>query len=636
MILYRFMKYSLCAVLLLYAIPIFSQSDTLGYANILVEMAKSKKLSESRYWYILLHYDNECTGTVSHIDDPKYFLSPNGKTNPEAELEATLRSFFDAPKIGEKHPSLRFIARYNWLVSELQIDTSRLPYDPLPEFEKIYSDIAPAALYIIFPSGYIESPASMFGHTLLLIERNNRPWLKAMSVNYAAITQETFGPTFAFKGITGMYKGYFSYLPYYKKILEYNDVEVRDMWEYKFNFSVQEIRKLIMHMVELEGIYSNYYFIDENCGYNLLWLLEAARPELILTSKFTFACEPIDTLREIIKQNAIESNNFRPSKYKKIIHLASTMTDSQVDYSIQIGLGKIEINDDDLSKICSSETERAKVLDLAADYCQYMLAKKHLSIEKYRTIFIKLLTKRSTIATGEDYYSNISVPHSPESSHYSKKAGLSVGFENQQTFSEFQFRITSHELLDDERGLNKNSQLVFGKLSVRYYLEQKKLYLEKFDIVDIDSINPSSRFIIRNCIFLKSGITRELMQENDFERKNSYYITFGPGVAYDVLFTQVYCSPLFYASFAPDYDYNSNTEFGARLGFINELGFWKGRMEAQYKRGPFINVHDVFLFKVEERVALDVNTYLVYEFAYLNSFQNAIFENKFSIQHCFH
>ena len=33
-----------------------------------------------------------------------------------------------------------------------------------------------------------------------------------------------------------------------------------------------------MHTYEMDKIYSDYYFFDENCSYDLLFLLDAARP----------------------------------------------------------------------------------------------------------------------------------------------------------------------------------------------------------------------------------------------------------------------------------------------------------------------------------------------------------------------
>jgi hypothetical protein len=45
-----------------------------------------------------------------------------------------------------------------------------------------------------------------------------------------------------------------------------------------------EIDRLLRHAWELQGIYARYFFFDENCSFNLLYLLDVARPSLRLTA----------------------------------------------------------------------------------------------------------------------------------------------------------------------------------------------------------------------------------------------------------------------------------------------------------------------------------------------------------------
>jgi len=60
------------------------------------------KLHEDPYWHILLHYKPGVSGYESLVDDPRYFLAPDGKTNPETELDATIRAFFE-PQVSNRH-----------------------------------------------------------------------------------------------------------------------------------------------------------------------------------------------------------------------------------------------------------------------------------------------------------------------------------------------------------------------------------------------------------------------------------------------------------------------------------------------------------------------------------------------------
>src|SRR5919198_2199854 len=61
------------------------------YLADLIERADQARLSQQRQWHLLLHYRKAFWGGfVSEADDPGFFLSPVGKTDPRAELDATL------------------------------------------------------------------------------------------------------------------------------------------------------------------------------------------------------------------------------------------------------------------------------------------------------------------------------------------------------------------------------------------------------------------------------------------------------------------------------------------------------------------------------------------------------------------
>ncbi|MDM8551890.1 DUF4105 domain-containing protein [Desulfobacterales bacterium HSG2] len=251
------------------------------YMARLLDLAREKKLQEEKYWRILLHYKKNLGGDESLVDDPRFFLSADGKFNPGAELEATIKAFFRETEENADHPVCRFTARYAWLKEQLNIDESMLPVPRCEELDRIVRELRPGSASLVFPTYYMNSPASMFGHSLINIEtRKYESKLLSHAVNYSAITDETNGLFFAIKGLFGFYKGYYSILPYYQKIQEYSDISQRDIWEYQLNLSESEVKRLITHLWELRNVHSDYYFFDENCSYNLLFLLESARPSL--------------------------------------------------------------------------------------------------------------------------------------------------------------------------------------------------------------------------------------------------------------------------------------------------------------------------------------------------------------------
>src|SRR4051812_23168223 len=75
-------------------LPSFAQGD--NYLQELTVRSRAMKLYEHREWNRLLHYSNNMffPGVHGLADAPRFYLAPDGKTSPQAELEATLASFF--------------------------------------------------------------------------------------------------------------------------------------------------------------------------------------------------------------------------------------------------------------------------------------------------------------------------------------------------------------------------------------------------------------------------------------------------------------------------------------------------------------------------------------------------------------
>ena len=232
----------------------------------LLERAEQMDLYEDEYWRTLLHYKRTPFGTKSLIDDPKFFLAADGRIDPESELKATIRALFQEEGNETEEVICRFIGRYVWLREKLGADEIGIPVTTCRKFQQTMDRIKPRAATLIFPTSFINSPASMFGHTLLRIETVYESKLLSLAVNYSATTDETNGFLFAFKGIFGFYEGYFSIFPYYDKVEDYNDIDQRDIWEYPLALTEEEVLRMLLHLWELQSIYSYYYFFDENCS----------------------------------------------------------------------------------------------------------------------------------------------------------------------------------------------------------------------------------------------------------------------------------------------------------------------------------------------------------------------------------
>jgi len=90
-----------------YASNAIAESIPGDYRDELIQQARIARLAAEREWHLLLHYrENVLGGMKSEQDDEGFFLSPQGKVDPQAELDATLVQFFsDAPVGRSKQPA---------------------------------------------------------------------------------------------------------------------------------------------------------------------------------------------------------------------------------------------------------------------------------------------------------------------------------------------------------------------------------------------------------------------------------------------------------------------------------------------------------------------------------------------------
>lgn len=204
------------------------------------------------------HYRRQWTGGYrSTIDSPGFFVSSEGKTNPQAELNATIELFETGSD--EKKICL-FPARYAYLRRKGLV-TRRFP--ECREYRQFLSDVAPAGITLLFTDAYMNNPSSLFGHTLIRIDTARKgTQLLAHGMNYGAFTGDERGVLFAVYGLTGGYYGGFTLKPYYDIINTYNNIENRDIWELQLNLTPREQKMFVAHLWELGHAQSRYYFSD--------------------------------------------------------------------------------------------------------------------------------------------------------------------------------------------------------------------------------------------------------------------------------------------------------------------------------------------------------------------------------------
>lgn len=488
------------------------------------QKAEQLMLSKHPYWLKLLHYRRSpFTGIFkSQADEKKFFLAESGATNPETELDANIRAFFI---LDDKKQQCRFPARFHWLKQQLGIEHKI----SCIKFDLWIKNINPETLTLIFPSAHINNPSSMFGHTLLRVNKAKQPFdtpLSAIAINYAAdVSTKDNGFVFALRGILGGYPGIFSAVPYYEKIKEYNDIENRDIWEYELNLSKEEVIQLLRHVWELKDTNFDYYFFDENCSFRLLWLLDTARPGLKLTDQFYYRTIPADTVRAIIDSNLVAQFIYRPSNVTILKQHAQSLTAIENNLSYQIVTKKIPLNNAGIHQLKSEN--RARILEHAYDFIRYQSTNNPEKRDPNAKLAYQILLDRSQI-NASDVWPAITTPTiRPDQGH--KTSRLAIGLiDNHESVIGIKIRPAFHDLLDLLPGYTEGAQINF--LDFEFTINHDAhLKLKDFTLLNIISL--ARRDLLFKPISWAINISKK--QINDSHGHDDYYhITVDAGVTY--------------------------------------------------------------------------------------------------------
>lgn len=428
-------------------------------------------------WLAMVHYQKTTFGYKSTVDSDNFFLNKHGKYNPEAELQATMDLFAS----DQNERKCDFPARYKLLKKHKIIDYE---FPKCEDLEKFYDDLRPAGITLLFTDSYMNNPSSLFGHTLIRVDTARKgTQLIAHGANYGAFTGNDGGVLFAVLGLTGGYFGGFTVKPYYDIINTYNNIENRDIWEFKINFSEEEKDLFVAHLWEMGKTKSRYYFFSRNCSYMLMEMFDAVRPSLKLADKFPVYAIPLDTLKSAVKDESfIKEINYRPSRQNKIIHRKNNMSAEQKDYFWE----SIENTDYDYNNIPAEI--RADVLETTYQYIQYQYVSKKLELGDYRAQSFKALRGINSAEKGS--MQELKNGNLPTKAHDSMRLEISAGNKNGRAFQEVAYRPAYHSLTDNDYGLRKGSEINFLNGVVRHYDRENKYVLERFDIVHIKSYSP--------------------------------------------------------------------------------------------------------------------------------------------------
>ena len=482
----------------------------------LIRRARSTRLAEDPAWLRLGHSRRTRPGGIeSEVDGSVFFRSILGKTDPRAELEATLRGFFDDRPVADElsDAQCRFPARFAFLATRLGFDLARLPPRRCPRLEEFLARVRPRSATLVFSSYYLNNPSSAFGHTFLRLNKEDAPGagrereLLDYGVNYAATVDTGNAVLYALKGLFGLFPGQFSHYAYYYKVREYADAESRDLWEYDLALAPGEVAMLAAHLWELGGTYFDYWYLDENCSYHLLGALEAAAPRLSLLDDIgRIVVIPSDSVKALFRNpGLVRSVHYRPSIRTQLDARLARLGPAALDAVAALGSNPAAPLPAPLGA-----QEQAAVLDTALD---------HLDLRFGRDLVVgaapAAARARQTLLERRSALGVVSPPlevarparRAPELGHGSSRVGLGGGASSPGgALTVLDVRLALHDLADPADGYPSLAQIEFLPARLRLVPSAGRAEVDEAWLVRIVSLSNVSRFELRPSWRVRAGV----------------------------------------------------------------------------------------------------------------------------------
>ena len=470
-----------------------------------IDPQRLQQLANDRFWISLGHYETaKLGGWRSYVSDKKFFLAPDGNEHPDRELAATVQALYAPASLGEQHAQCVYPARTRWLKTQLNL--TDLPMPACSEYKKWFKDVSPHSAVMIFPAAYLNSPSSMFGHTLLRIDQadvqSDKTSLLSYAINFGAYIEGSDNSIlYAWKGLMGGYPGLFALVPYQEKLSEYRSLENRDLWEYRLNLTQEETARMVEHVWELKQIQFDYFFFDENCSYRLLELLQVARPSLRLTEQFPLTAIPTDTVKAVKEAGLVESIEYRPSRERELLSRAEPLTDEEQQWVLKVSAEQQVLQEPAFKAL--PRARQALIIDAAYRLERYRANGQERDPQRAQRSFELLRAINKNPAPELE----IPRPGLPEDGHESRTWQAGLGTRGDRAFAEHGLRMAYHDLNDNAESFPLGAQIEILQMKLRQY-EGNHWQFQQLDLATIRSLTPRNELLQPLSLQVTGGLER--------------------------------------------------------------------------------------------------------------------------------
>jgi hypothetical protein len=453
-----------------------------------------RELAQHPQWLRLLHASVD--GRHSEIHSPEFFLSPQGATDPEAELRATLAGLSaDTGADPNAHARCRFPARHAWLLSQqVALPGPAQAHSACPRLAQWGRFDQLRSISLLLVSGYFGNPASSFGHSLLRFntdEGRASEGLTDLGINFGALVPDRESTlVYVFKGLTGGYQAGFSDKPYYSHDLIYSRTEFRDMWDHELALSEAERLMLAYHLWEIVGRKFTYYFLKENCAWRIAELLALVRnDDLLARSSVWFApVEVFHRLHEAERRSGkawFRSVRFVPSAERVLRHQFAQLSPDEA----RVANTTIAQHPTEPGRLLGSVApeRRIDVLDALTAYNNYRVAAEEPTVSAATTA-AKDAALRARLSLPARRPADNPIPQlqSPAEASAPMLSALAAGHhERHGSFAQLRWAPFSYEL-SGHNGLTDGELVVFD---VAANLDGEGVTLDRLDVIRVKKLN---------------------------------------------------------------------------------------------------------------------------------------------------
>lgn len=454
------------------------------------------RLGVAQTWLNQLQYRRTLWGNwKSEAEGESFFISPNGKHSPSDELKATFELFVRAPETPWGFISqpvvCAFPTRRKFLEENLKVQFKNVDCSDYLEWKR---DIQKKYFYLIFSDAFPNNPASMFGHTFVLISDSERPeaaeGLLDYAINFSADTSGTNERSlfYTLRGLFGGYKGVYRIYPFYQMINQYSNWDSRDLWYLRLAWNDQQIERFLDHVWEIfTTTYFDYYFFDENCSYRLLAALDYADPGLNLIDEFysrlpIYYVAPISTFKAVGMKSSLDRSAqlYTPSIQKRMRAQLSSLSPKEKQRFHEIR-SQIDLLDHETNP---------KVLDMLVSHFDYQkrIASSNYLPEQILTNLAKSLKRRSQLKEASMPLTEIARPSSPFESHRLLSFFAGGHFQEGQTSLALGGKLGYHDLLSSSSGFERWSHL--NVFETQFRLGSGQIKFDSLTVLNLISFFP--------------------------------------------------------------------------------------------------------------------------------------------------